>query len=54
MNGFANWVAMGGYGVYVWSAYALAVVILGFNVWSMRRARKLAYRHLRQWFEKIQ
>ena len=25
----AHWLAMGGYAVYVWSAYALAAVVLG-------------------------
>lgn len=29
MSGLARWAAMGGYAVYVWPAYAAAVVILG-------------------------
>jgi heme exporter protein CcmD len=29
MSGFQSWVAMGGYAVFVWPAYAVALVILG-------------------------
>ena len=39
-----EWLAMGGHGVYVWSAYALSVAALaGMGVWpwlALRRARR--------------
>lgn len=34
MNSWAN---MGGYGVYVWGAYAVFACVLVFNVWRTRR-----------------
>ena len=44
MNAAAEFFAMGGYGVFVWSAYAAAaLVILGLSVWSwlgLRRAEQ--------------
>ena len=39
----SEWLAMGGHGVYVWSAYAVsAAALLGMGVWpwlALRRAR---------------
>ncbi len=39
-----EWLAMGGHGVYVWSAYALsAAALVGMGVWpwlALRRARR--------------
>jgi heme exporter protein D len=32
-----SFLAMGGYGAYVWSCYALTVAALAWNVWSARR-----------------
>jgi heme exporter protein D len=32
MNSFAEFLAMGGYGFYVWTAYAIAFVVLLLNV----------------------
>jgi heme exporter protein D len=41
MDGFAKFIAMGGYGGYVWSAYLIAVVILAaLLVVSLRSVRK--------------
>jgi heme exporter protein D len=35
-----DWLAMGGYGAYVWGSYAVSlVVLLGLLVWSWRRLR---------------
>lgn len=44
-----NWsefFAMGGYGLYVWTAYAAAALILVFNVLSARRRMKAVRQHL--------
>lgn len=32
MNSFAEFLAMGGYGFYVWTSYAIAFVVLLLNV----------------------
>jgi heme exporter protein CcmD len=32
-----EFLAMSGYGAYVWSCYGLALVVLVFNVWHARR-----------------
>ena len=41
---FAEFIAMGGYGNYVWSAYGVAFVVLalnlGFAIRRLRRAKK--------------
>jgi heme exporter protein D len=39
MNDF---VAMGGYGAYVWSAYGLAALVVGWNVLAARRYARRA------------
>ncbi len=46
-----NWrafFAMGGYAVYVWSAYGFAALVLAWNLVSAIRKRKLAIRRLRE------
>jgi heme exporter protein CcmD len=32
---------MGGYAVYVWSAYGITLAVILLNIWLARRARKL-------------
>ncbi|HWI12535.1 MAG TPA: heme exporter protein CcmD [Burkholderiaceae bacterium] len=34
--------AMGGYGAYVWSAYAVTAALLGVEAWLARRRRRRA------------
>jgi heme exporter protein CcmD len=36
--------AMGGYGFYVWSSFALALLVFAWNEWSARRRRRLVWR----------
>ena len=38
MTGTGFW-SMGGYARYVWPCFALATVVLGWNLWSARRYR---------------
>jgi heme exporter protein CcmD len=33
-----EWLRMGGYAAYVWPSICLALAVLGWNVWSARRA----------------
>lgn len=39
-DSFSDFLAMGGYASYVWSAYAFFVVILVFNIWQPVLAKK--------------
>jgi heme exporter protein CcmD len=38
--------AMGGYGGYVWSCYALTLVIVAFSSWRARLRHKRVYRDI--------
>jgi heme exporter protein D len=43
MSGIANYLAMGGYAFYVWSAYGAAAAVLGgLTLWSWRSYRAAA------------
>ena len=39
-SNFNEFLAMGGHGVYVWSSYAIALVVLGLNILLPLRQRK--------------
>lgn len=42
MQQFGNFLHMGGYAVFVWSAYGLSVLVLVWNVWAaVLRERRL-------------
>jgi heme exporter protein D len=34
-----EFIAMGGYAPYVWSAYGITLLVILLNIWSARRAR---------------
>ncbi len=42
--------AMGGYGFYVWTSYAVAAVVLAFNVLLPLRRRKAVHKTLREFY----
>lgn len=44
----AEFLAMGGYGAYVWSAYAIAAVVLGVSALGPRRAERRTLTLLRR------
>lgn len=44
MNEFLS---MGGYGAYVWTAYGIALAIVVWNLWVPHRARRTALRAAR-------
>lgn len=46
MSGLEAFLHMGGYAPYVWSSYALAVVLLVVNIVLPRRAERAALRRL--------
>ncbi|HMM86601.1 MAG: heme exporter protein CcmD [Gammaproteobacteria bacterium] len=39
-DSFADFVAMGGYGLYVWGSYGMLVLVLGAELWALRVRRK--------------
>ncbi|MAM70688.1 MAG: heme exporter protein CcmD [Gammaproteobacteria bacterium] len=41
---FADFISMGGYAVYVWSAYAFFALVLLVNIWQPLMARKKYFR----------
>ncbi|MCZ6732289.1 MAG: heme exporter protein CcmD [Gammaproteobacteria bacterium] len=45
---WSEFMSMGGYGIYVWSAYGFAIVILVINVIIPMRRRSVVLRALRQ------
>lgn len=42
----SDFLAMGGHGPYVWSAYAVTAVVVALNIWAARRAH---LRALERW-----
>tara|TARA_R110002049_G_scaffold23726_51_gene84297 strand:+ start:903 stop:1064 length:162 start_codon:yes stop_codon:yes gene_type:complete len=38
--------AMGGYGIYVWSSFALAFAVLAINEWRARRRFRRVFREV--------
>ena len=43
-----EFLAMGGYGVYVWSSYALAFIVLVANLYAAMRRRRRAFALIRR------
>ena len=44
----AEWLAMGGYGAFVWSAYGIALIVLVGNVIQARRAERSQWQRLQR------
>jgi heme exporter protein CcmD len=44
----STWLAMGGDGAYVWSAYGITLAVLILNVWLARARRKAALLRARE------
>lgn len=38
-NSFSEFIAMGGHGLYVWASYAVAVGVILFNVFSLKKIK---------------
>lgn len=51
MNEFLTWLDMGGYAAYIWSAYAVVLAVLGFNILLMKGQKKGIRRKLKAWFK---
>ena len=42
----SSFLAMGGYGAYVWSAYGITLLVLILNIWWARRRNAAALAHV--------
>lgn len=52
MNQLVEWLAMGGYSLYVWPAYGLVAVVLVMNILGMKWKKKQTRQKLQQWFKR--
>lgn len=52
MNQFYEWLAMGGYSLYVWPAYGLVCMVLALNLFGMKIKKKQTRHKLQQWFKR--
>lgn len=52
MSQFFDWLAMGGYSMYVWPAYGLVCAVLVMNVLGMKWKKKQTQKKLQQWFKR--
>lgn len=47
----SEWLAMGGYGYFVWSSYGALAVAIALELWQLRRRRARAQARLRELIE---
>lgn len=50
-NSLSEFLAMGGYALYVWTSFGLTAAIVVLEVWQVRRHRKEVLRSLHDYFE---
>ncbi len=47
----SDWLAMGGYGYFVWSSYGALALAIAIELWQLRRRRAQARERLRELIE---
>jgi heme exporter protein D len=52
MASFFEWLAMGGYSAYVWTAYGLVGAVLIMNLFSIRWQKSRTHQKLQRWFKR--
>lgn len=52
MKHFFEWLAMGGYSLYVWPAYGLVCAVLVMNLFGMKIQKIRTRQKLQQWFKR--
>lgn len=52
MSQLVDWLAMGGYSIYVWPAYGVVCVVLVMNLLGMKWKKKQTRQKLQQWFKR--
>ncbi len=48
---WSDFMAMGGYGAYVWSAYGLSALVLSWNLIALRLRRREVMRNLKRLYQ---
>lgn len=48
-HSWSDFVAMGGYGLYVWGSFGVTALALGWELLALRRHRQRALTELRNW-----
>lgn len=51
MSQLSHWLSMGGYSLYIWSAYGLAAIVFTLNLLGMKRQKFRTKKKLQQWFK---
>ncbi|MCL5272916.1 MAG: heme exporter protein CcmD [Gammaproteobacteria bacterium] len=52
MSAFFEWLAMGGYSTYVWTAYGLVAVVLTMNLLGVKLQKLRTHQKLQRWFKR--
>ncbi|MDI1352853.1 MAG: heme exporter protein CcmD [bacterium] len=52
MNSLLEWLAMGGYSCYVWSAYGVVMGFFVLNIFSIRLQKKRTRQKLQHWYKR--
>ena len=52
MRPILEWFAMGGYSMYVWSAYGLVCAVLLLNIMTIKWQKNRTQQKLRHWFKR--
>ncbi|WP_028389674.1 heme exporter protein CcmD [Legionella fairfieldensis] len=52
MSSFLHWLAMGGYSIYVWSAYGLVCGVCLANVVAVKFQAAQTHKKLSRWFKR--
>jgi len=52
MTQVLNWLAMGGYSIYIWPAYGLVCVVLVMNLLGIKWERARTKDRLQRWFKR--
>ncbi len=51
MSQFMQWLAMGGYAIYIWPAYGLVCVVLVTNIVSIKWQHTRTRNRLQRWYK---
>jgi heme exporter protein D len=52
MTSFFDWLSMGGYANYIWSAYGLVCLVLMMNLLGIRWKKARTRQKLQRWFKR--
>lgn len=52
MNQLFDWLAMGGYSLYVWPAYGIVCAVLVMNLFGIKWQKERTRQKLQRWFKR--